>query len=93
MVLESVDLRPVFIPIEHLNRVVVRAGQHVGKGRVHNNVSDVVSVLVDSLDLFGGIVVVDAEFGVIGAYNNPLFARDELSTTDRRIGDLDGPDL
>jgi hypothetical protein len=60
---------------------------------VHYDVSDVVSVIVNGLDLLGGIVVVDAQFGIIGTDDNPLLAHDELSTAYRRVGDLDGPHL
>lgn len=93
MILKSVDFSPAFLPIEHLDRVVVRARQHVRQRRVHHDVSDVVGVLFNGLHFFGGIVVVDSELCVVGADNYPLFAHDELSTADGGIRNLNRADL
>ena len=55
---------------------------------MHCNVSDVVCVLINRLDLLGGVVVEDSEHVVVAAHNDPLLAGDELGTTHRRVRDF-----
>jgi hypothetical protein len=52
---------------------------------MHNNVSNIVRVIFNSFDLFGSVIVVDAQLGIIRAYYDPLLARYKFSTSDRRV--------
>ena len=54
---ESVYSLPVLIPIEHLDGIVVGAGEHIWLDRVDNDMSDVVSVFFECFDLFGSVVI------------------------------------
>ena len=62
---KRVNLRPVFVPVEHFDCVVVRARDHVGLRWVHRDVSDVVCVLLNGLDLLRCVVVEDAKHVVV----------------------------
>jgi len=83
MVLVRVNLLPVFIPVKHFDSVIIGTGEHVRLRWVYDNMSDVVSMLLDCLYFLGSVVVENANFVVIRAYNNPLFARYELGAAHR----------
>lgn len=50
-------------------------------------------MVFNSFDLFGSVVVVDAQLGIIRANNNPLLARYKFSTTDGGVCYLKRADL
>ena len=93
MVLKAVYFRPVFIPVEHLNRIIVRTRQDIGESWVDNYVADVVTVILDCFEFLSGIVVVDSEFCVVGAYNNPLLTCDKFCTSHGRVCNFERTDL
>jgi len=66
MVVISVNLLPVLVPIEHQNAVVITATQHVRQSRVHNQMTNEISVLSGyGLELLTRIIIVNSDFRVI----------------------------
>ena len=62
---KRVNFLPVFIPVKHPDGLIIRARKNVGHGRMHDDVSDVVRMLVDSLNLLCGVVVKDTDQVII----------------------------
>ena len=93
MVKKRVNTRPFFIPVEHLNCVVVTAGDNVRHRGVDSDVSDVVSMVFDRFYFFGRVVVEHSDERVICSDNDPLFARDKLCNTYWSVCNFKGPDL
>ena len=88
MVDKRVNFSPILVPIEHTDGIVIRARENVRLRWMHCNVANVVSVLLDRLDLLCSVVIEDAEEVVIGAYHNPLLPRNEFGTAHGRVRDL-----
>lgn len=93
MIDKRVNSGPVLIPIKHANCVIITARKHIWLRRVNSDVTNVVRVFLDRLDLLRRIVVEDSEHVVVATNHNHLLARDELGATDGRVGDLKGSDL
>ena len=51
--------------------------------------ANVVRMCFEGSDLFGGIVIVDTKLEVIRTADNPVLPRNESTSTDRDIGELE----
>ena len=93
VILIGINLGPRLIPVEELDRLIIRATEDIGQVWMHRKVPDEVSVLIDDLELLTGVVVVHANLCIISSHYDPLLSRHELSASNRGISDLEGSDL
>lgn len=63
--LKDLNTLPTLLPVPQSHGHVITCGQNVGLGGVNCNGTNVVRVCFEGCDLFGGVVVVDAELEVI----------------------------
>ena len=59
MIDKRVNFLPILVPVKHADGVVIRAREDVWLALVNGNVPNVISVLLDRLDLLSRIVVED----------------------------------
>ena len=59
MIDKRVNFLPILVPVKHTDSVVIRAREDVWLALVNGNVPNVISVLLDRLDLLSRIVVED----------------------------------
>lgn len=60
---------------------------------MHCNVSNIIGVFIDSLDLFSCVIVEDSQHVVVGANDDPLLASNKFSTADGRVSDFNRSNL
>ena len=66
MIVETVNQFPVLVPVEHKNALIVSATKNVWQSRMHNNMSDKVTMLArNSLDFLTCVVVIYTNARVI----------------------------
>jgi hypothetical protein len=82
MTLKHLRAIKVAIPVPQFNRHVVTRRQDVGKGWMHFEATNVISVRFKLFDLFHGIVIENAQAHIIGCGQEPLFASYKFGTAD-----------
>ena len=90
MALKVLRAVKVLIPIPEFDGHIIRATEHVGEGGVDLDEAHVVGVGLEFLHLLHGVVIVDAEFHVVGGGDEPLLASDEFGAADGEVGELEG---
>jgi len=60
---------------------------------MHCDVSNVICVFIDCLDLFSCVIVKDSQHVVVRANDDPLLASNKLGTTDGRVSDFNRSNL
>mmetsp|Transcript_51914 Transcript_51914/g.151198 ORF Transcript_51914/g.151198 Transcript_51914/m.151198 type:complete len:380 (+) Transcript_51914:1510-2649(+) len=86
--LEDVGVLPILVPVPELDGHVVGTGEEVGHARVHGDVSDVIRVGLNLVDLLKRVVVEHADEHVVRGGDDPLLPRNELRAAHRKVADL-----
>jgi len=76
------------IPVPELDRHVIGGGQDIRQGRVNFQRPNVISVRIEFLNFFHGIVVEYTYAHVITRCEEPLLANDKFGTSDRQFTDF-----
>ena len=90
MIKKRINSRPFLVPIKHLYRVVITAGDDVRHSGMDSDVADVVSMVFNCFYFFGRVVVEHSDERVICTDDDPLFSRDKLGNTHWSVRNFKG---
>ena len=80
------------IPVPEFDRHVIRGGQDIWQGRMDFQRPNVISVRIEFLNFFHGIVVEYTYAHIITRCEEPLLANDKFGTSDRQFTNFKGLD-
>ena len=90
--LENLLTGPILVPVPQLDAHVVGGRQSERPLRMNGDAADVVGMRLEHVDAFERVVVEDADGHVVGAGDDPVFARHELGRSHGDVADFEGLD-
>ena len=80
------------IPVPQLDRHIITARQHIGKGGMDLETTNIIGVGFKFLDFFHRVVVKDTKAHIVGSGQEPLLSCDKLGTSYGQLADFKGLD-
>ena len=85
MIHKRVNFGPGFIPVKHVDGIIIASREDIGQVGMDNDMSNIVLVLIYGFHLLSSVVVVHSQQVVVTAHDYHLLARNELGTSHRRV--------